>query len=79
MWGVKSNETGREQQLSVCGNWVGGGEEGGNGGLSQDTSVLVKAGARPERESCVERNDKPKMAASQSSRKRDGGVSTPGA
>ncbi len=27
VWGVKSNETGREQQLSVCGNGVGGGRE----------------------------------------------------
>lgn len=42
VWGVKSNETGREQQLSVCGNgWRGEGEGG-----SQDTSVLVKARAR---------------------------------
>lgn len=49
----------------------GGKREGG--GLSQDTSVLVKA--RPERESCTDHNNKPKMAASQSSRKRDGVVS----
>lgn len=41
-------------------------------GLSQDTSVLVKAGAR---ESCTDRNNEPKMAASQSSRKRNGRVS----
>lgn len=50
MWGVKSNETAREQQLSVCGNGVGGGEVAERRGLSQDTSVLVKADARPERE-----------------------------
>ena len=29
VWGVKSNETGQEQQLSVCGNGFGGGERGG--------------------------------------------------
>ena len=29
VWGVKSNETGREQQLSVCGNGVGGGRRRG--------------------------------------------------
>lgn len=55
VWGVKSNETGREQQLSVCGNGVGGG--GGGRGLSQDTSVLVKAESKPERESSSDRNN----------------------
>lgn len=45
VWGVKSNETAREQQLSVSGY----GGTAGRRGLSQDTSVLVKTGARPER------------------------------
>lgn len=54
VWGVKSNETGREQQLSVCGNGVGGGRREGS---SQNTSVLVKAEARPERESCSDCNN----------------------
>lgn len=32
VWGVKSNETSREQQLSVCGNgWRGEGKGGGKG------------------------------------------------
>lgn len=43
--------------------------DGVGGRLSQDTSVLVReARARPERESCADRNNKPKMAAGQNSR-----------
>lgn len=52
-------------------SWVCVCVEVGDGvGLSQDTSVPVKARARPERESCADRNNKPKMAASQSSGKK---------
>lgn len=37
VWGVKSNETDREQQLSVCGNggWKGSEKGGGGGGESR--------------------------------------------
>lgn len=59
MWGVKSNETGQEQQLSVCGNGVGGVERGREG-LSQDTSVLVKAGARERERAALTATTSPK-------------------
>lgn len=54
VWGVKSNETSREQQLSVCGNGCWGRGAGG----SQHTSVLVKARAT-ERESCSDSSNEP--------------------